>query len=99
MSAKLFVWTGRAPRAVNARKQVACYAVFPSKAAFTRATGVKGPELKNYVSVTDVEREWNSPNPGVAAALAEPGKVFWNDTVRHAPVENVVLPYENYIDG
>lgn len=92
----LFMWTGYAPRALCSGRveQVTCAAVFPSRAAFMRATGRKQSDMP-YVSVDDEVSERESVrNQGGEIALANPGVVYFRDTIRHTHREDVWVVHE-----
>ena len=87
----IFQWTGFAPReiydAVPEGKrhitQASCVAVFPSVAAFLRATDSKRSRLP-YISVHDTFfRRGDVQNEGARLAMDNPGVVYWKDNLRH----------------
>lgn len=83
----LFQWTGSAPResVPDHRWQVGCAAVFPSAAAFKRATDMGQAEFKNYVSVHELQDGDDPHNEGARLAIANPGVVYWQDTLNFVP--------------
>ena len=96
MALRLFQWTGMAPDGVlregDARRpDVSCAAVFPSTAAFLRATDSPRTRMA-YVSVMEIEGR-EPGNETAAAALAKPGTVFWQDDVRHPRRDKVVCEH------
>lgn len=86
MKTILFQWTGAAPRdaRVDHKWQVSCAAVFPTAAAFRRATHMSLSYYKNYVG-SDVDPRPDIANEGAQLAMANPGTVYWQDTLRHIP--------------
>lgn len=99
----LFTWTGfapsdvRDPRDPHRRKQVSCAIVLPSKAEFMRQFGYPVGYVRDYVNAEPLGRV--GLNPVHQAAVAKPGVLFWHDSVRHTPGENVVLEYPGEYRG
>ena len=91
---KLFQWTGWAPKGAHRpdskrTPQVSCAAVFSTKAEFMRVTGRRPGDMP-YVSVMEVRTGLNETSD---RAIAEPGKVFWRDDVRHIRRDAPVLEH------
>lgn len=82
----MFQWVGFAPKEaqVDHRLQVSCAAVFPSKAAFMRATGHKQSEM-GFISDHEFKPGHDFGNDGANLAAANPGTVYYHDTLRNAP--------------
>jgi hypothetical protein len=87
----LIQWTGTAPKeaVVDHRRQVSCAAVFPSKAAFRRATN--SPVSRDpWFSFTDLDKREarglsndNWGNEGADLAIKNPGVVYYQDDLRN----------------
>lgn len=98
----LFQWTGYAPRSMRHERpadkahlfQVSCAAVFPSKAAFKRATNRRDSDMP-WVSTVKVLGDESFGNEGARLALANQGVVFWQDSLRHAPGADVWLEHDS----
>lgn len=84
MAATLYQWVGLAPREarVDHRVQVSCAAVFPSRAAFLRATGSPRSRM-DWVSSSPVDPDRPHANEGAQLAIANPGVVYYQDDLRH----------------
>lgn len=92
----LFQWIGFAPRWArdpdSHHIQVQCAAVFPSQAAFKRATNSPQSRMP-WVGFAEIRM--CQLEGGLGLAVATPGVVFFNDTLRRAPKDAEWLIHDN----
>lgn len=88
----LFQWTGWTPRVPGGGRgtQTSCAGAFPTKAAFMRATNTPRSAMP-WVSVDPEAVGRPTGNTGATLALANPGVVYYRDTVNHTHNQDVWL--------
>ena len=100
----LFQWTGILPHGYPSLpekrhiRQASCAAVFPTKAAFLRATGSTRARLP-YVSVMEMTEGRTVGNTGAALAVADPGVVYMRDDVNHTRGDDVWVVHPDPVNS